>query len=130
MVLKLCTTLIVVAAILASPKHRDFTWGYRSSIYRVHWYEVHDCFWHGCPRCYARDTVNPVSGKTMQELHCSTVEKIEYLRRQGYKVVEIWECDVNRELNNDEDMKHSVDHLFIYLFIYKYFNTVTSQPGP
>ena len=29
-------------------------------------YEVHGFFWHGCPRCYARDTVNPVNGKTMQ----------------------------------------------------------------
>ena len=37
MVLKLFTTFIVVAAILASPKYRDFTWSYRSSIYRVHW---------------------------------------------------------------------------------------------
>ena len=37
MVLKLFTTFIVVAAILVSPKHRDFTWSYRSSIYRVHW---------------------------------------------------------------------------------------------
>ena len=36
MVLKLFTTFTVVAAILASPKHRDFTWTYRSSIYRVH----------------------------------------------------------------------------------------------
>ena len=42
MVLKLFTTFIVVAAILASPKHRDFTWSYRSSIYRVH------CFIHAC----------------------------------------------------------------------------------
>ena len=76
-------------------------------------YEVHGCFWHGCPRCYARDTVNRVNRKTMQELHCSTVEKIEYLRRQGYNVVEIRECDFNRELNNDEDMKHYFDHYHI-----------------
>ena len=40
MVLKLFTTFIVVAAILASPKHRDFTWSYRSSIYRVHWLKM------------------------------------------------------------------------------------------
>ena len=32
------TTFIVVAAILASPKHKAFTWSYRSSIYRIHWY--------------------------------------------------------------------------------------------
>ena len=37
MVLKLFTTFIVVAAILASPKHRVFTWSYRSSINKVHW---------------------------------------------------------------------------------------------
>ena len=36
-------------------------------------FEVHGCFWHGCPRCYTRDTVNPVNGKTMQELHHCTV---------------------------------------------------------
>ena len=43
MVLKLFTTFIVVAAILASPEHRDFTWSYRSSIYRVHCLEVITC---------------------------------------------------------------------------------------
>ena len=37
-VLKLFTTFILFAAILASPKHRDFTWSYHSSIYRVHWF--------------------------------------------------------------------------------------------
>ena len=31
----------------------------------------------------------------------------------GYNVVEIWECDVNRELNNDEDMKYYFDHYHI-----------------
>ena len=35
MALKLFTTFTVVAAILASL--RDFTWNYRSSIYRVRW---------------------------------------------------------------------------------------------
>ena len=57
--------------------------------------------------------MNSVSGKTMQELHCLTVEKIEYLRRQGYNVVEIWECDVNRELEQNEDMKYYFDHYHI-----------------
>ena len=36
MVPKVFSTFIVVAAILASLKRRDFTWSYRSSIYRVH----------------------------------------------------------------------------------------------
>ena len=73
-------------------------------------FEVHGCFWHGCPKCYARDTVNPVNDKTMQELHHCTVAKSEYLRCQGYNVVEVWECDVNRELKQNDEMKHYFDH--------------------
>ena len=73
-------------------------------------FEVHGCFWRGCPRCYARDTVNPVSGKTMQELHHCTVAKIRYLKCKGYNVVEVWECDVNQELKQNKEMKHYFDH--------------------
>ena len=46
----------------------------------------------------------------MQELHCSTVGKIEYLRCQGYNVVEVWECDVRRELEQNEEMRYYFDH--------------------
>ena len=76
-------------------------------------YEVHGCFWHGCPKCYVRDTVNPVKDKTMQKLHHCTVAKSEYLRCQGYNVVEIWECDVKRELKQNEEMKYYFDHYHI-----------------
>ena len=47
---------------------------------------------------------------TMDELFESTVEKMEYLKREGYNVVEMWECDIRRELKEDEDMKHYFDH--------------------
>ena len=36
--------------------------------------------------------------------------KIEYLKRQVYNVVEVWECDVNRELKQNEDMKNYFEH--------------------
>ena len=39
-----------------------------------------------------------------------TVAKSEYLRRQGYNVMEVWECEVNRELKQNEEMKHYFDH--------------------
>ena len=73
-------------------------------------YEVHGCFWHGCPRCYARDTVNPVSGKSMHELHQLTMKRADFLERQGYHVTEVWECDIRRQLAVDKDMKHYFDH--------------------
>lgn len=68
-------------------------------------YEVHGCFWHGCIRCYARDTINPVSQQTMQNLYQRTLEKTRYLKRRGYNVVEMWECDIKRELDVNPDMK-------------------------
>ena len=46
----------------------------------------------------------------MDELYYSTVQKMEYLKREGYNVVEMWECDFRRELKEDEDMKHYFDH--------------------
>ena len=93
-------------------------------------YEFQGCFWHGklyyiicrllvdlrlntyiyyffigCPNCYARETVNPVSGKTMQQLHEDTLEKVTYLKDQGFRVIEMWECELKKEMVRDEDMK-------------------------
>ncbi|CAB4015355.1 DNA polymerase [Paramuricea clavata] len=48
-------------------------------------YEINGCFWHGCLKCYSRDTINPVNGKTMQDLHQTTVEKMSYLKDQGFR---------------------------------------------
>ena len=45
----------------------------------------------------------------MDELYQSTVEKTEYLKRNGYNVVEMWECDIKQELEEGEDMKHYFD---------------------
>ena len=46
----------------------------------------------------------------MDELYQATVKKTEYLKRNGYNVVEMWECALNRELEEDEDMKRYFDH--------------------
>ena len=41
----------------------------------------------------------------MQQLHKETLEKIRYLKDEGYRVVEMWECDLMKEMEHDEDMK-------------------------
>jgi hypothetical protein len=41
------------------------------------------------------------------------VEKMDYLKRKGYNVVEMWECHMNKELNEDEDMRHYFDHYHV-----------------
>ena len=44
----------------------------------------------------------------MHELYQSTMEKVEFLKKEGYNVVEVWECDIKREM--DEDMMHYFEH--------------------
>ena len=60
-------------------------------------------------KCYARDTVNTVNGKTMHDLHQATVEKTQYLRDHGYRVVEVWECDIQQEREQNEAIKQYFD---------------------
>ena len=62
-------------------------------------------FFTGCSKCYARETVNPINGKTMQQLHEDTLEKICYLKDLGFQVVEMWECELKKEMEHDEDLK-------------------------
>ena len=76
-------------------------------------WEIQGCLWHGCPKCYARDTVNPVNHLTMNELHQRTLEKIQFLKDNGYNVVEIWNCDIDRQLQTDPDMKTFFDRFEI-----------------
>jgi hypothetical protein len=50
--------------------------------------------------------VNPVNGKTMQTLYEATIEKVCYLREQGFNIMEMWECDLKKELEENEEIRH------------------------
>ncbi len=73
-------------------------------------YEVHGCFWHGCLKCYSRDTVNSVNGKTMYDLYQATLEKAMYLKSLNLNVVEIWECQINQQLKTNAEMRTFFDN--------------------
>ena len=60
-------------------------------------------------KCYARDTKNPINGKTMHDLYMPTVEKAQKLKDQGFNVVEVWECEIKRQLASDGEMKRYFD---------------------
>ena len=49
--------------------------------------------------------VNKVSEKTMHDLHQATMEKTQYLKDCGLHVMEMWECNMKKELEHNEDMK-------------------------
>jgi hypothetical protein len=52
--------------------------------------EYHGDYWHGCPKCYAGDTVNPVKDTTMKDLYERTLDKQRYLESQGYVYICMW----------------------------------------
>ena len=62
-------------------------------------------FYTGCQSCYGKETVNPVNGKTMQELFDDTLGKVCYLKDQKLKVIEMWECKLLKEMGDDEEMR-------------------------
>ncbi len=49
--------------------------------------------------------MNPVNERTMQDLYLDTIKKIRYLRERGFNVIEMWECDLKKELEENEEMR-------------------------
>ena len=45
----------------------------------------------------------------MQDLREDTMKKVHHLTSQGYRVVEMWECELDKKLMGDEEMKRYFD---------------------
>ena len=65
--------------------------GYCKEINTI--YEFHGDFWHGNPKKFNPNAINPVSKKTYGELYQSTQIKKKKIIELGYNYVEIWEND-------------------------------------
>jgi hypothetical protein len=46
----------------------------------------------GFPLQPIHNGVNPVNGKSLDDFYQHTQDKIQYIKDQGYNVVEMWEC--------------------------------------
>ena len=53
--------------------------------------------------------MNPTSQKTMEQLYKDTMKKVNYLENHGFEVVQKWECELKKELKEDEEMKQFFD---------------------
>ena len=64
----------------------------------------------GCPECFPdRDRVNPYNQKKMEELYEDTIRKVDYLEDRGFEVVQKWECELKKEMKEDEELKRYID---------------------
>ena len=73
--------------------------------------EYHGCLYHGCPSCFARETINPINDKTMEELYQSTLEKQAYIESQGYTYRCKWECEFDREIKENQHVNSIVEEI-------------------
>jgi hypothetical protein len=68
--------------------------------------EFYGCFWHGCPKCVKDMNVRqPVRGIVYEILYEETVNREEMLRKAGYVVESIWECEWACLKKNDENVR-------------------------
>ena len=72
-------------------------------------FEFHGCLWHGCRTCFPqhRDIKTSVNADcTLNEVYEATLVKSNTLRREGYTVVEMWECQWTAKLNDPASPEH------------------------
>ena len=79
------------------PSTRYYSDGYDSITLTI--YEFNGSFWHGDPYVYSPDTINNITGTTMEELYKKTQEKKKLCLKLGYKYIEIWESQWSRFKN-------------------------------
>ena len=62
-------------------------------------YQFHGCYWHQCPKHY------PANGDSGENRYENTMRLTALFRREGYVVIEKWECAFTLDLENDAETK-------------------------
>lgn len=60
-------------------------------------YEYFGSIWHGNPKIYNPDDINPINQKSYGELYKKTVEREKILKENGYKIISIWDIDFKKK---------------------------------
>lgn len=63
-------------------------------------YEFHGDFWHGNPKLYNSQDINPVNKKTFGELYQQTITRESQIKELGYNLIVLWEYDWNKAIKN------------------------------
>ncbi len=76
-------------------------------------YEFNGCYYHGCPVCFPnRDKRHAkLDDRTMRDVYEDTQTRADLIRRAGYELVEMWECQWNRLKKENESIRSFVQSL-------------------
>ena len=74
-------------------------------------YEFHGCLYHGCLRCYPNRRAKhyAVPDRSVEELYQATLSKRMALLRARYTVLEMWECEWDRLVDNEPAVSQFLD---------------------
>lgn len=69
-------------------------------------FEFDGCFWHGCPKCFNQTDIHPINKKSMGELHKNTIARGKLIKKYGYVLISITECEYKKLCNYKELEKY------------------------
>ena len=94
-------------------------------------YEVHGCFYHGCPKCVNPTLEHPKNpGIENKAIYDRTIKREEEIKTEGHKVVSWWEHDINQMLKENLEMRDFFKKVFSKLFSIKNPISVSSCNSP
>ena len=83
-------------------------------------FQYHGCYWHGCPRCFPNNRnkfIRYRDARTIEGIYQETLKRTQALRDAGYKVLEVWACQVQKtEEPLPKTQTHSYPHAILYDF--------------
>ena len=87
-------------------------------------FEFQGCYVHGCPLCFSadRNVRKNKYGQTYAQMYENTVAKVATMRRFGYTVREMWDCDFAR-------VKSQQPEIARYLATHRIMSKITLNPG-
>ena len=72
--------------------------------------QFHGCFFHGCIKCFRINRAAKLSsGRSMEEKWEETLATSAQIEKNGYELVQIWECEFDAEVRENEELRTFLD---------------------
>lgn len=81
---------------------------YRTAVF------IHGCFWHGhegCPKAKLPDTRREFWEKKISENMNRDKADVDILKREKWKVITIWQCEINNVVKREKRVESLVDEI-------------------